>query len=78
MQILSGKELAKKELAQLKQDLIDLELSRQPRLAIIQVGDNPASTKYVEQKRKKCEEVGIEVAVHKFRENISQDRLLKN
>ncbi|WP_426461394.1 bifunctional 5,10-methylenetetrahydrofolate dehydrogenase/5,10-methenyltetrahydrofolate cyclohydrolase [Mycoplasma hafezii] len=77
MQILSGKELAKEELAKLKQDLIDLDLIRQPRLAIVQVGDNPASTKYVEQKRKKCEEVGIEAKVYHFRENISQDRLLK-
>ncbi|WP_036451941.1 bifunctional 5,10-methylenetetrahydrofolate dehydrogenase/5,10-methenyltetrahydrofolate cyclohydrolase [Mycoplasma buteonis] len=76
MQILSGKELAKSELEQLKKDLEDLNLSRQPRLAIVQVGDNPASTKYVEQKRKKCEEVGIEVKVHHFRENISQNRLL--
>ncbi|VEU70143.1 bifunctional 5,10-methylenetetrahydrofolate dehydrogenase/5,10-methenyltetrahydrofolate cyclohydrolase [Mycoplasmopsis glycophila] len=77
MQILSGKELAREELQKLKQDLIDLQLPRKPRLAIVQVGDNPASNKYVEQKRKKCEEVGIEVLIHKFNENISQDRLLK-
>lgn len=77
MQILSGKELAKRELDKLKQELADLNLIRKPRLAIIQVGDNPASNKYIAQKLKKCEYVGIEGKLFKYPENISQDRLLK-
>lgn len=41
-----------------------------PTLAIIQVGDNPASNKYIGGKIKDCEEVGIKAVLHKFDENI--------
>lgn len=42
-----------------------------PTLAIIQVGDNPASNKYVGGKIKDCEEVGINAVLHKFNEDVS-------
>ncbi|MFV8468207.1 bifunctional 5,10-methylenetetrahydrofolate dehydrogenase/5,10-methenyltetrahydrofolate cyclohydrolase [Mycoplasma sp. B6188] len=77
MQILSGKELAKSELAKLKQELIDLELPRALTMAIIQVGDNEASNKYIKHKLKVAEDLGIEATLYKFPEDISQDRLLK-
>ncbi|WAM10444.1 hypothetical protein ONA00_03450 [Mycoplasmopsis cynos] len=47
MQILSGKELAKVETLKLKKELESLNLSRKPILSIVQVGDNPASNKYI-------------------------------
>ncbi|QGZ97947.1 bifunctional 5,10-methylenetetrahydrofolate dehydrogenase/5,10-methenyltetrahydrofolate cyclohydrolase [Mycoplasma sp. NEAQ87857] len=77
MQILSGKELAKKELTKLKKELKALDLARKPRLAIVQVGDNPASNKYIEHKLKQCEKLGIEGKLYKYRENITQNRLLQ-
>ncbi|WP_025755492.1 bifunctional 5,10-methylenetetrahydrofolate dehydrogenase/5,10-methenyltetrahydrofolate cyclohydrolase [Mycoplasmopsis cricetuli] len=78
MQILiSGKELAKKELQKLKDKLIEMNLPRKPKLAIIQVGDNLASNKYVQQKLEKCEFVGIEGKLFKYPENITQNRLLQ-
>ncbi|WP_322941331.1 bifunctional 5,10-methylenetetrahydrofolate dehydrogenase/5,10-methenyltetrahydrofolate cyclohydrolase [Mycoplasmopsis canis] len=77
MQILSGKELAKAETLKLKKELESLNLSRKPILSIVQVGDNPASNKYIKAKLKKCEEVGIEGRLYKFKENITQNSLLK-
>ncbi|UUD35885.1 bifunctional 5,10-methylenetetrahydrofolate dehydrogenase/5,10-methenyltetrahydrofolate cyclohydrolase [Mycoplasmopsis citelli] len=77
MQILTGKELAKRELEKLKTELAEMKLIRKPRLAIIQVGDNPASNKYVQQKLQKSEYIGIEGKLFKYPEKISQNRLLQ-
>lgn len=77
MQILSGKELAKRELEALKKQIKEINLPRPLRLAIIQVGDNPASNKYISAKLKKCEEVGIEGKLFKYPEKITQNQLLK-
>lgn len=44
-----------------------------PTLAIIQVGDSPASNKYINGKIKDCEEVGMNAMLHKFEENISAE-----
>lgn len=77
MQILSGIELSERELRALKKEIRDLELPRKIRLGIVQVGDNPASTKYVNKKIEKAQFLGIEAKLYKFDERISQDRLLK-
>lgn len=77
MQILSGVELAKRELEKLKNEIDSMNLPRKIRLGIVQVGDNPASNKYVQNKIKKAEYLGIEATLYKYDESISQDRLLK-
>jgi methylenetetrahydrofolate dehydrogenase (NADP+) / methenyltetrahydrofolate cyclohydrolase len=41
-----------------------VKVGRKPGLAVVQVGDNPASTVYVRSKRKSCGEVGIESFAH--------------
>ncbi len=46
-----------------------------PGLAVILVGDNPASTAYVGHKRKACEAVGIYSELHHLPENTSQAEL---
>ena len=46
-------------------------------MAVIQVGDNPASTSYVTGKQKACEEVGINCQVMKFPENVTEDVLIE-
>jgi len=46
-----------------------------PCLATILIGDNPASTTYVKNKHKACEEVGIITIDHKLDANISQIQL---
>lgn len=46
-------------------------------LAIVQVGDNPASNSYVKGKLKDCDEVGINHILCKLDENITQEQLDK-
>lgn len=54
-----------------------LQLSSKPRLAIIQVGDNEASNRYVRNKEKDCREVNIECKIFKLEEDILEEELLK-
>ena len=53
------------------------QCSRAPRLVVIQVGDNPASTSYVTGKEKACKEVGIDVITVKLPEDICEDDLIE-
>jgi methylenetetrahydrofolate dehydrogenase (NADP+)/methenyltetrahydrofolate cyclohydrolase len=47
-----------------------------PGLAVILVGDNPASHVYVRQKTKACEEVGVHSHVHRLPETASEEQIL--
>jgi methylenetetrahydrofolate dehydrogenase (NADP+)/methenyltetrahydrofolate cyclohydrolase len=47
-----------------------------PRLAVILVGDHPASATYVRNKRKACAEVGIDSTLHELPATITQVQLL--
>lgn len=51
------------------------ELGTKPCLAVVLVGDNPASQTYVKNKEKVCNEVGIDSKVVRVDENISQSEL---
>ena len=51
------------------------KLKQAPQLAIIQVGDNEASNRYVRNKVKDCEEVGIIVDVYAYPINITEFEL---
>lgn len=55
--IISGEELAKKIREKIKKEVAKLELK--PCLAVILVGENPASKIYTDLKEKACKEVGI-------------------
>jgi len=59
--ILDGKALAQKIHAELQQQIETLapEIGRPPGLAVVMVGDNPASAAYVRNKEKACAQVGI-------------------
>lgn len=46
------------------------------RLAIVQVGDNPASNAYIKGKIKDCEEVGFSFSLHKWPEDVSEEDLI--
>ncbi len=54
-QILSGREAADALLATLKPTVQKLD----PKLVVVQVGDDPASASYIKQKFKSCEAVGM-------------------
>jgi methylenetetrahydrofolate dehydrogenase (NADP+) / methenyltetrahydrofolate cyclohydrolase len=49
---------------------------RPPGLAVVQVGDDPASTVYVRNKRRTCDEVGIESFAHDLPGTTSERELL--
>ena len=72
--VIYGTELAAKVKASLKYQ-VQLVKHHKPTLAVIQVGDNPASQTYVRNKVKACEEVGIKSKVIHFGEDTSEEVL---
>ena len=45
------------------------------RLAIVQVGDNPASNAYIKGKTKDCEDVDFSFSLHRFPDEVSEEEL---
>ncbi|MCS7164139.1 MAG: bifunctional methylenetetrahydrofolate dehydrogenase/methenyltetrahydrofolate cyclohydrolase FolD [Thermodesulfovibrio sp.] len=76
-EIIDGKSLALKIKEELKKDVQELKNKGiNPCLAVILVGDNKASQKYVSFKEKTCKELEIQSLVFKFDENIDETSLL--
>ena len=73
-QILDGKALALQIRQQLKEQIYKLPSS--PCLAVIIVGNNPASEIYVKSKEKACLDVGITPKTYALNENTTQEELL--
>jgi methylenetetrahydrofolate dehydrogenase (NADP+)/methenyltetrahydrofolate cyclohydrolase len=75
--ILDGKTLAQKIQQDLKAKITIASQStnRVPGLAVLMIGDNPASAVYVRNKEKACEKVGIKSFGSHFPANISQIEL---
>ncbi len=73
-ELIDGKALAKKIRESLAKEVIEFDLH--PKLAVILVGNDPASKIYVRNKSKACEEVGIEFEEHLLDENVTMDELL--
>lgn len=74
--IIDGKQLAQKTRANLKIECEELKKQGiKPKLAVIMVGDNPASKVYVRNKSKACNEIGIEYEEYLLEETISQNEL---
>lgn len=76
-QILDGKALAQKIQAQLQETIERLQptIGRPPGLAVLMVGDNPASAAYVRNKEKACGKVGITSLGKHFPTETSQAEL---
>ena len=74
--ILDGKALAKKITDSIKQETALLE--KRPKLAVVLVGNNPASEIYVRNKQKKALDLGFESIVLPLPEDISEDNLLEH
>ena len=68
--ILDAKELVENKIEELKHRVN--KLNRKPKLSIIRVGDDYASGKYVANKIKRCNEVGIESEVIHFSKDVDQ------
>ena len=76
--ILDGKSIADELLKKIRQH-VQQRIQRglhAPGLAVIQVGDDPASQIYVRNKRRACDEAGIKSFSHDLPEAISQAELL--
>ena len=74
--IIDGKSLAKKIKQNLKIECDELKNQGiQPKLAVIMVGENPASKVYVRNKSISCNEVGIEYEEHLLDKNTTQEEL---
>jgi len=65
-----------KENMRLKCAEIYEKYSIRPALAIIMVGDNPASETYVASKQRSCEFVGVKSIVKKFDASVSEQRVI--
>ncbi len=72
--LLNGKELSAKIKAQLKQE-VD-KMGAKVGLAVIIVGDNPASRVYVNNKKKACEEIGFVSEEYALPEETTQEELI--
>lgn len=73
--IIDGKLVSQKIVADLKAQVNGFD--KKPTLAVIQVGNDPASSTYVNIKIKRCAEIGIKSLSYKFDENFSEDDLLQ-
>lgn len=72
--IIDGKKIAEDLRANLKKRTS--KLKEKPGLAVVLVGNNPASEVYVNMKEKKCEEVGFYSKKVILPENIDEEKLL--
>lgn len=82
--IISGKEVSAQLRAQMQEEVHQIILDGQgkkhfyaPGLAVIQVGHDPASSIYVNNKKKACEQVGIVSFGYELPADASQDELIE-
>jgi len=77
--IIDGKAIAASLQAEIKERVAQRAARRErtPGLAVIMVGENPASQVYVRSKRKACSEVGILSFSYDLAANITQNKLLE-
>ncbi|MCM1026025.1 MAG: bifunctional methylenetetrahydrofolate dehydrogenase/methenyltetrahydrofolate cyclohydrolase FolD [Roseburia sp.] len=77
-QIIDGKKISQEIKDELREKMARIRAAGGSRsLAVIQVGSDPASSVYVNNKRKACEYVGIDSYVYELPEETSQEELLK-
>lgn len=76
--IIDGKEVSARVRAELKAEIDDLKQEHEltPGLAVVLVGENPASKVYVRNKTRACEETGIRSFQHTLPDSLSEDDLL--
>ncbi len=77
MTILDGKKLSDKIRENVKKEVLELQTKGvTPGLAVVLVGNDPASAAYVNMKSKACKEAGIYSIAHEMPESISQENIL--
>jgi len=73
--IIDGKKIAEQLREKIKSDIKKISDNNKPGLAVILIGEHPASQIYVKNKEKFANEVGINSSVLRFDENISEEEL---
>ena len=73
--LIDGKKIAAEIEAELK--LTVSKMDKSPRLSVVQVGEDPASTSYIRAKSNAAERVGIDLTHHHLSETISKSDLEK-
>ncbi len=77
-QLIDGKKIAQEIKDELKERMTRLKAAGESRrLAVIQVGSDPASTVYVNNKKKACEYIGIDSLSYEQPEETTQEELLE-
>ena len=77
-QLIDGKKIAQEIKDELKERMTRLKAAGESRrLAVIQVGSDPASTVYVNNKKKACEYIGIHSLSYEQPEQTTQEELLE-
>lgn len=77
-QLIDGKKVSADIRESLKGEIAVLKAKGiNPCLAVVLVGENPASKKYVASKEKTCTELGITSIAHKIPETTTQTELMK-
>ncbi len=76
--IIDGKKVAADIKAELKKEVEELKSKGvNPALCVVLVGENPASKKYVANKEKTCDALGIKSVAYKLPESATQEELLR-
>lgn len=76
-QIIDGKKIAQEIKDELREKVLALqEAGVSVSLAVIQVGDDPASSVYVNNKKKACAYIGIRSVAYELAEETTEDELL--
>lgn len=73
--LIDGKKIAAEIESELKQKVASMD--NPPRLSVVQVGEDPASTSYIKAKSNSAERVGIDLTHHHLPEDISKSELEK-
>ncbi len=78
MQLIDGKSLSQKVQDSVSTGVEELkqEMNIVPGLAVLLIGDDPASHTYVKMKAKACEKVGFYSITHNMPDTISQDEII--
>lgn len=77
-QIIDGKKISQDIKDELKEKVTALkDAGMEPALAVIQVGNDPASSVYVRNKKKACEYIGIQSLSYELPEETTEDALIE-
>lgn len=77
MQLIQGAKVAAAVLEECQRDIKELAAQgKKPGLAVVLVGDDPASRAYVRSKDKKCRELGLHSVKHELPADTTQEQLL--